>query len=82
MFNTHTNKNRVMKNTKKVDVTEVGFTSEIYKVSKVGNRFLLMNTEGQVAEAPVGSVMRRTAGLSNKAVRGVWPVPSSVPKKC
>lgn len=59
-----------MKNTKKVDVTEVGFTSEIYKVSKVGNRFLLMNTEGEVAEAPVGSVMRRTAGLSNKAVRG------------
>ena len=59
-----------MKNTKKVDVIEVGYTSEIYKVSKVGNRFLLMNTEGEIAEAPVGSVMRRTAGLSNKAVRG------------
>jgi hypothetical protein len=29
-----------------------------------------MNTEGEIAEAPVGSVMRRTAGLSNKAVRG------------
>ena len=57
-----------MKNLKK-DVL-VGYTDEIYKVSKVGNRFLLMNTEGEIAEAPVGSVMRRTAGLTNKAVRG------------
>lgn len=57
-----------MKNLKK-DVL-VGYTNEIYKVSKVGNRFLLINTEGEVAQAPVGSVMRRTAGLSNKAVRG------------
>lgn len=59
-----------MKNTKKVDVISVGYTSEIYKVSKVGNRFLLINTDGDVAEASVGSVMRRTAGITNKAVRG------------
>jgi MoxR-like ATPase len=42
----------------KPDVKNFGYTNEVYKIQK------------QVATAPVGSVMRRKAGLEGKAVRG------------
>lgn len=60
---------KVMKNNL-VDTSLVGYTNEIYKVEKVGNRFLLMNTDAEIVNVPVGSVMRRQAGTSGKAIRG------------
>jgi len=54
----------------KPDVKNFGYTNEVYKIQKQGARFLLINTDGEVATAPVGSVMRRKAGLEGKAVRG------------
>jgi len=53
----------------KADTKEVGYTNEIYKVEKVGSRFKLIDTQGQVADAKVGSVMRKKAGTEGKAVR-------------
>jgi nitric oxide reductase NorQ protein len=50
--------------------TDVGYTDEVYKVVKVGSRFQLINTQGQPADAKVGSVMRRKAGTTGKALRG------------
>jgi hypothetical protein len=54
----------------KPDVKNFGYTNEVYKIQKQGARFLLINTDGEVATAPVGSVMRKKAGLEGKAVRG------------
>jgi MoxR-like ATPase len=54
----------------KVDTKDFGYTNEVYKIQKQGARFLLINTDGDVATAPVGSVMRKKAGLEGKAVRG------------
>jgi len=51
-------------------VYEAGFTNEIYKIEKVGNRYLLVNTEGEYSNTFVGSVMRREAGENGKAIRG------------
>ena len=59
-----------IKKTKKSDVKDFGYTNEVYRIEKQGSRFLLINTDGEVATAPVGSVMRRTAGQAGKAVRG------------
>lgn len=47
----------------------VGYTNEVYRIEKKGHRYLLIDQNGDVAEAPVGSVMRRLAGESNKAIR-------------
>jgi len=47
----------------------VGYTNEVYRIEKKGHRYLLIDQSGNVAEAPVGSVMRRLAGESNKAIR-------------
>jgi MoxR-like ATPase len=51
-------------------VYEAGFTNEIYKIEKVGNRYLLVDTNGQLSNTFVGSVMRREAGENGKAIRG------------
>ena len=59
-----------IKKSKKFDVKDFGYTNEVYRIEKQGSRFLLINTDGEVATAPVGSVMRRTAGTAGKAVRG------------
>jgi len=51
-------------------IYETGFTNEIYKIEKVGNRYLLVDTNGQFSNTFVGSVMRREAGENGKAIRG------------
>ena len=50
----------------------VGYTNEIYKVEKVGNRFNLINTVGDVEadSTIVTSFLRKKAHKSNSAIRG------------
>lgn len=50
----------------------VGYTNEIYKVEKVGSRFNLLNTAGDVESDStiVTSFLRRKAHKSNSAIRG------------
>lgn len=47
----------------------VGYTNEVYRIEKNGHRYRLVDQNGDVAEAPVGSVMRRLAGEDSKAIR-------------
>lgn len=54
----------------KADTKDVGYTNEIYKVEKVGSRFKLIDTQGQVVEAKVRPGLKRKAGKTNNAVRG------------
>jgi AAA+ superfamily predicted ATPase len=60
-------KNKTMK--QKNDVP-VGYTNEIYRIEKQGHRYRLVDADGKFADAPVGSIMRRQAGESNRAIRG------------
>jgi AAA+ superfamily predicted ATPase len=50
----------------------VGYTNEIYKVEKVGSRFNLINTVGEVESDStiVTSFLRKKAHKSNSAIRG------------
>jgi AAA+ superfamily predicted ATPase len=50
----------------------VGYTNEIYKVEKVGSRFNLINTAGDVEadSTIVTSFLRKKAHKSNSAIRG------------
>ncbi len=50
----------------------VGYTNEIYKVEKVGSRFNLLNTAGDVEadSTIVTSFLRKKAHKSNSAIRG------------
>ena len=49
----------------------VGYTNEIYKVEKIGNRFGLLNTTGELESDPsiVRSIIRSRAHKKGKAVR-------------
>ena len=59
-----------MRNSKKEVL--VGYTNEIYKVEKVGSRFNLINTVGEVESDStiVTSFLRKKAHKSNSAIRG------------
>jgi MoxR-like ATPase len=60
-----------MSKTQKVIVdAPVGYTNEIFRIEKQGHRYRLVNPSGEFVDAPVGSVMRRMAGESGKAIRG------------
>ncbi len=50
----------------------VGYTNEIYKIEKSGNRFNLVNTAGEVEQDStiVTSFLRKKAHKANSAVRG------------
>jgi AAA+ superfamily predicted ATPase len=49
----------------------VGYTNEIYKIEKIGNRFGLVNTAGEIESDPsvVRSIIRSRAHAKGKAVR-------------
>jgi AAA+ superfamily predicted ATPase len=50
----------------------VGYTNEIYKIEKIGNRFALLNTAGEIESdsSVVRSIIRSRAHAKGKAVRG------------
>jgi nitric oxide reductase NorQ protein len=50
--------------------SDFGYTDNIYKVEKVGHRFHLLDTQGEVVDVKINSITRKRAHTQGKAVRG------------